>query len=328
VSCREVWLSVDFVGYSPEVDDDTSGTLGPRREGAPERRITPNMLAAYNMARWRNANGMTQEQLGEQLGGWTKTTVSAAERSWDGKRIRQFDADLIVRLANIFGVPVPAMFMPPEDDGESFRYIMDAGGGSLPVGDFFISSVHTVFGVDRDETAAGRAYGLALPRAMAKYESSWLAEVVEARLSQRASDAKLATALARALDSSAALLFFDRAVDDMKKDNHLLKDLLVGMLRETEEGRARLEEQDEEQLRQTWADLIRAKAHRRGEQEQFIAVARELFGDRSLTRDEMDQVLAEGRQRGIGGTPWTRERLLDGKRELVAPPPPGRNRES
>src|SRR3954470_302298 len=96
-------------------DDGTSGGGGTRRRPSPPpvREITPNMLVALNMAKWRQAAGLTQDQLGERLGGWNKTAVSAAERSWDGKRVRQFDADLIVRLAFILEVPITAFFLPP-----------------------------------------------------------------------------------------------------------------------------------------------------------------------------------------------------------------------
>jgi hypothetical protein len=40
--------------------------------------------------------------------GWAKVAVSAAERSWDGKRVRKFDADEIVAIATVLGVPVSA----------------------------------------------------------------------------------------------------------------------------------------------------------------------------------------------------------------------------
>jgi transcriptional regulator with XRE-family HTH domain len=99
-------------------------------EDLPERRITPNQLIALNMARFRKAAGMTQEQLGEQLGGWSNAAVSAAERSWDGKRIRQFDADSIMAIAMAIGVPVAALLLPPEDAGVAARYVLELPGAA------------------------------------------------------------------------------------------------------------------------------------------------------------------------------------------------------
>ncbi|MEU9839717.1 hypothetical protein AB0C69_10905, partial [Actinomadura sp. NPDC048032] len=59
----------------------------------PAAAITLNQLVAYNMAYFRKAAGLTQEDLGKLLRGWTqkpwgKAAVSAAERAWDGKRPR------------------------------------------------------------------------------------------------------------------------------------------------------------------------------------------------------------------------------------------------
>ena len=58
--------------------------------------MTVNQLAAYNMAFYRKVAGLTQEELGAPLG-WSVASVSAAERSWDGKRIKKFDADELAR---------------------------------------------------------------------------------------------------------------------------------------------------------------------------------------------------------------------------------------
>ncbi len=88
----------------------------------PGRHVTINQIVAYNLAYWRKVAGMTQEDLGHALG-WSKAAVSAAERSWDGKRVRQFDADLIMAFATIFQVPISAFFLPPEDDGIKERYL-------------------------------------------------------------------------------------------------------------------------------------------------------------------------------------------------------------
>lgn len=104
-------------------------TAGTEYADLPEQRITLNQLIAYNMAYFRKAAGFKQEELGELLAGWvsgswSKAAVSAAERSWDGKRIRQFDADLIYGLAHVFGLPIGALFLPPDRDGIDFRYVI------------------------------------------------------------------------------------------------------------------------------------------------------------------------------------------------------------
>ena len=44
---------------------------------------------------------------------WSKATFSAAERSVDGRVIRQFTADDLVALSRCFGVPLSWFFMPP-----------------------------------------------------------------------------------------------------------------------------------------------------------------------------------------------------------------------
>ena len=90
----------------------------------PGRHITVNMLVAYNMAWFRKAAGMTQAELGEKLG-WSFRAVSAAERTWDRTDFkgRVFDADLIVALAKVFGVPVVALLLPPVEDGTEERFL-------------------------------------------------------------------------------------------------------------------------------------------------------------------------------------------------------------
>ena len=88
-------------------------------------------MVAFNLASFRKVAGLTQEELGRRLGGWSAASVSAAERSWDGKRIRQFDADEIVGFAEVLDVPVIAMFLPPPDAGTQVEYSFAAG--SIPV---------------------------------------------------------------------------------------------------------------------------------------------------------------------------------------------------
>ena len=91
----------------------------------PVRLVTINQVVAYNMAWYRKAAGLTQEELGQRLGGWTKVAVSAAERSWDGKRIRKFDADDLLAIARAVGVPIPALFLPPDDAETAITYELE-----------------------------------------------------------------------------------------------------------------------------------------------------------------------------------------------------------
>jgi transcriptional regulator with XRE-family HTH domain len=60
---------------------------------------------------------MTQEQLGKRLDAvtgrrWSKATVSALERSADGVKVRQFDADDLVAIAHVLDVQLLFLFQP------------------------------------------------------------------------------------------------------------------------------------------------------------------------------------------------------------------------
>jgi cell division septum initiation protein DivIVA len=89
--------------------------------------VTVNRLVAYNMAFFRKAAGLGQQEFGEPLG-WSVASVSAAERSWDGKRVKKFDADEIVLIAAVLGVPLAALFLPPEDHETAVRYVLQFAG--------------------------------------------------------------------------------------------------------------------------------------------------------------------------------------------------------
>lgn len=100
-----------------------------------------NQVIALNMARWRKAAGLRQQELGELLG-WSNATVSAAERSADGKRVRQFTAAEVVRIAEALGVPLAAMYLPPagekdEDMAALFRRILPDSMGDSPAMDAY-----------------------------------------------------------------------------------------------------------------------------------------------------------------------------------------------
>lgn len=82
------------------------------------------------MASFRKAAGLSQQDFGERMGGWSAASVSAAERSWDGSRIKKFDADEIMRIAAVLNLPLAALFVPPEDSGTAVHYVLDT---PLPV---------------------------------------------------------------------------------------------------------------------------------------------------------------------------------------------------
>jgi transcriptional regulator with XRE-family HTH domain len=84
------------------------------------------MLIAYNLGEFRRAAGLTQKELGERIG-LSEASVSAAERSWAAKRVREFDADEIVRISDALGVPVVALLLPPPDAGTAVDYVFDFG---------------------------------------------------------------------------------------------------------------------------------------------------------------------------------------------------------
>ena len=80
--------------------------------------LTPNQIVAYNLAQARMWKNWTQEEAAEHLAPylgakWSKASFSAAERSVDGQRVRQFSADEIVAFSRGFGLPVGFFFLPP-----------------------------------------------------------------------------------------------------------------------------------------------------------------------------------------------------------------------
>jgi hypothetical protein len=80
--------------------------------------LTPNQIVAYNLAQARLWKDWTQAEAAEHLASflgtrWSKASFSAAERSVDGQRIRQFSADEIVAFSRCFGLPVGFFFLPP-----------------------------------------------------------------------------------------------------------------------------------------------------------------------------------------------------------------------
>ena len=305
----------------------------------PKRVVTANRIVGYNMAYFRKAAGLTQEQLGVRLGGWNKVAVSAAERSWDGRRVRKFDADEIVQIAQALDIPLAALFLPPEDDGDDERYVIEGlnyfGGTSMRNLVEFALSDPT-----ESDHPAMQAYEQRLVSAVNKYLDSQVAEVVATRLKERATEEQLAKALREARQSRAALEGFRRTLSELFSDNNLLQTVLVTMLKATPEGQALIEKEERRERtergeatpeddeltpaerRIAWEGIPEAE---RDWQANLVAIGAELFGERGpAMRNEIDQVITEARRRGFDGPDGARVLLRhDGTYELVKPPEPG-----
>ena len=122
----------------------------------PERTVTVNQVVAYNVAFYRKAAGLTQEELGARLGGWSAASVSAAERSWDSSRVKKFDADEITAIAAALGVPVIAFFLLPEDDGTAVRYVVHLPGSEAGRHLDYAAAVLPALDIDSPALAAFR----------------------------------------------------------------------------------------------------------------------------------------------------------------------------
>ena len=99
---------------------------------------TANQLVAFNLARIRKQRGLTQEQTVELLrtflgARWSVASLSAAERSVDGKRVKEFNADELLALSRGFDVPLAFWFTPPPADEHPRLATPDAFDEGLPV---------------------------------------------------------------------------------------------------------------------------------------------------------------------------------------------------
>ncbi len=89
--------------------------------------LSAGQVVAYNLARARALRGWNQEQAATRLEPhlgvrWSNVVLSAAERSYAGKRVRQFTADEIVAFSQAFELPVVWFFLPPGTDEEEAFY--------------------------------------------------------------------------------------------------------------------------------------------------------------------------------------------------------------
>lgn len=79
---------------------------------------TPNQIVAHNISRARVMRGWTQEEAAEACEPYLGTKLSnaswsALERSVDGNRIRQIDADELIAFARGFDLPIGWFLTPP-----------------------------------------------------------------------------------------------------------------------------------------------------------------------------------------------------------------------
>lgn len=84
------------------------------------RVLNVNQVVAWNLGWLRREAGLTQREVGE-LTGATNISISAAEQSFEGKRVKKFDAQELAEIALALGVPLSALFVPP-DDGNAYQF--------------------------------------------------------------------------------------------------------------------------------------------------------------------------------------------------------------
>lgn len=142
--------------------------------------LTPNRLIGYNLSRIRRALGLSQEEAAERLEPylgtrWSKTVFSAAERSYDGDRVRQFDGDELLAMSLAFGVPTSYFFLPPR--------VGDRGGKVLISGKVDVSWPQLVATLDDGDMRSAYDQRLAeLPpgeRPMRVYKESEIRPLLE-----------------------------------------------------------------------------------------------------------------------------------------------------
>ena len=91
-------------------------------------RVSINQIVAFNVRAARHMNGWTQDYLAERLEAVTGSpysldTVSALERTWDGGRRRQFDAQMLAQLAVALEVPIAWFFLPPRGENRCIEQL-------------------------------------------------------------------------------------------------------------------------------------------------------------------------------------------------------------
>ena len=107
------------------------GGIDTPADGLPVRLVSVNDVVSMNLAHFRKAAGLSQQELANRIG-WLKQVISTAERSWEGRRSRNFTAGDLIEIASGLGIPVAALLLPPEDDGVAVTYMVDGLHGSGP----------------------------------------------------------------------------------------------------------------------------------------------------------------------------------------------------
>jgi transcriptional regulator with XRE-family HTH domain len=147
--------------------------------------ITANQLVAYNLMRIRKTLGLSQEQAAERLkpfmgAEWSKSVYSTTERSYHGKRVRQFTADDLVAFSRAFGVPVIYFFLPPKPEdrtvgaGADQHDVSGVSGGDTEVS--WAGLFEVMFGGEMRVALVGRAFEL--PREERPAADSYLAQLL------------------------------------------------------------------------------------------------------------------------------------------------------
>lgn len=82
--------------------------------------LTTNQVIAQNLLNARRLRSWTQDEAAERMEPflgvrWSRATFSLAERSIDGRRVRQFTADEIMAFALAFDLPILWFFLPPTE---------------------------------------------------------------------------------------------------------------------------------------------------------------------------------------------------------------------
>jgi hypothetical protein len=178
-------------------------------ETVSERAVTVNQIVAWNMAFYRRAASLSQEELGRRMGGMSGTAVSAAERSWDGTRRRDFDAHELLSLSRALRVPVLALLLPPDDPDDGTALVAEMPGGErLDMGAYF----EAIMPDSDDQTPAMDRYRTRLTEASVRYQDAGWGEGVQRMLTaltapeQRAAKLNRIAYLQDALRDAGALL--------------------------------------------------------------------------------------------------------------------------
>lgn len=82
--------------------------------------LNVNQVVGANLRRAREAAGMTQGQLADQLNEmtgstYTKTSISAMERSAEGGKRRVFDVQQVLEFSRLFALPMFWFLIPTQD---------------------------------------------------------------------------------------------------------------------------------------------------------------------------------------------------------------------